>query len=1761
VAFLFDVFFHDYEKTVPLKLSGKEIYPVSDKRIITDFAVSKILLPEDSAGNAEQQCEKWLKVGLHSNILQLYDYLFQDGCFYAAHEWHHDIMHTLAETIADKSFYDFKNAESLITKVLKIGESIFSALAYAQTLGLKHYALNSESIYLMPTGVKIGDFWNFSENQETTAAGSCALIMLELLCGRKCFENSEDAIQHLDEIRQQFLCGVPDNLLQFIQNCLTEPAYSPMDAWNNLYQIYADYSCEFAFLAPKITPESPYGHINNAVIGSKRFDSAQEIARALEIAPDNALAVYHQALPDVLNGSYTPFDVLERINDECNDGTRAFFSEAKKLDFIYGGMECLYRSPNHDNSLLQHSKPTECSYPCEDGTVFSAVFKCKQGIISCNWKTADGKEINVLSQPIRKSKSGELVPSDNYTEYIEKATGRRLRVTTANMNTMAVSFSPSGEYLGIAETDQRYIYHFWVFRVPEQLKEPERYFFSNPYLNMIQEYQNSKYQNALLNMQGKSETVENYAKKIQEWEKDIRINALPEFALAKRRLLPYISKAEKRLSAMLWEKQFSETIDFYSVNANGNYSLVVTDNRRKLYFIWNYTGEIIETYTLKTGEQYALKYVQFEDISDDISQSVTVYYQSLQEDQPDYYESYSITPKKTGMFGMETDENSEPLPEKNKADKLLKNILPDYSGLTDDQETVVLAMKDNILRLYTTDCHYESSLLQNKDKFIIFNNHISLEEEETNPVQPEKEQSESVPETTQKQDIPKGENYLEYLGNMMQKLKTTLSKCVLGQESAISTFCNAWFNAELFKNDTSNKPRAIFTFAGPPGVGKTMLAENAANIMGRKVHKFDMSDYSGRESIHILAGFEYTWKDATCGTLTKYVLENPECVLIFDEIEKASPDVLKLFLQILDRGELQDLFFSTISQTKNQEKKTDEIQKLLEKYEKSNKKVSFKDTIIIFTTNTAKNLYETSEKHHSLSPQNVFNAIAEDINPETNMPYFAPEFVSRLASGTLIMFEHLKPHDLMEIGRGILKDFSKTLMMNYQIQIILGKNPDDPQEVNRLLTALLLSVGGTPDARRLTFHINNFVKSQLQRAILESGLGSKLRTLRLEMPSEFDQSQIRDLFIENEKPSVLIYASDETYLKIEKSCHSLDVQHADTVIKASVLAAQKNIKLALVDIFHSSAPVQSASDDKSIAAKGAKRLRQGTETIRNIQKTNPDLPIYLLQSDEDRSYESNTIRSYLDIGVRGIVKVKPEEIMKITATLYMQSVAEELAHTQKVLHYEVRLKVDEPNYTVRAILSDLVLEPAPKASDRANLIAPCERPEDKFDDIIGCESAKKELKHISEYLNNPSTFAMKGYPVPSGVLLYGSPGTGKTMLARACASESNVSFIPTQGSLLLSQKVQGVRNLFSMARRNAPCIIFIDEIDSIGKQRTGEDTYTEAILNTLLAEMDGFDKNTRRPVIVIAATNADLGDGSGISKIDAALARRFSKTIKIDEPNEEDRKALLKLFTGDKLSEDKLKTYAGMTIGFSPAEIKKCVMSALQEAIENGQELNGQYIEKAIEYELYGSESENLTQAELQQVAWHEIGHTICHIYAGYMPLYVTVVSRKDHGGYMAFDLNSIKHFPSRHDMLMRIMTDLGGRAGESIYFNNPDDITAGASGDLYHATELAYDMINRFGLADGLAVHTPRLLGTHPHSREFINKTLLKQLRLAKQIINNNLHLTHVLVDELCEKRRLTGEEIKEIVDQIGFNRTVTEEESQTKDGETDEKSERNSS
>ncbi|MFH0873253.1 MAG: ATP-dependent zinc metalloprotease FtsH [Candidatus Komeilibacteria bacterium] len=365
-----------------------------------------------------------------------------------------------------------------------------------------------------------------------------------------------------------------------------------------------------------------------------------------------------------------------------------------------------------------------------------------------------------------------------------------------------------------------------------------------------------------------------------------------------------------------------------------------------------------------------------------------------------------------------------------------------------------------------------------------------------------------------------------------------------------------------------------------------------------------------------------------------------------------------------------------------------------------------------------------------------------------------------------------------------------------------------------------------------------------------------------------------------------------------------------------------------------------------------------------------------------------------------------------------------------------------------------------------------------FKDVAGAIEAKIELAEVVDFLKNPQKFINVGAKIPKGVLLLGSPGTGKTLLARAVAGEANVPFFHISGSEFVEMFVgvgaSRVRDLFKRARKEAPCIVFIDEIDAVGRQRGsglgGSHDEREQTLNQILVEMDGFDNQTN--VIVMAATNRP-------DVLDPALLRpgRFDRQVIIDMPDLKDRQAILAIHATNKpLDPDvDLKVVAQRTPGFSGADLANVLNeAAIATGRQNLKVISQDTILSSIEKVMLGPErkSKVITDKEKKIIAYHEAGHAlVAHFLTNADPVHkISVISRGRAGGYTLKLPEEDRTLHSRAEFVDDLAVMLGGYAAEKIIFN---DITTGASSDLLHATQLARSLVTQYGMSEKLGPRT----------------------------------------------------------------------------------------
>jgi cell division protease FtsH len=438
-----------------------------------------------------------------------------------------------------------------------------------------------------------------------------------------------------------------------------------------------------------------------------------------------------------------------------------------------------------------------------------------------------------------------------------------------------------------------------------------------------------------------------------------------------------------------------------------------------------------------------------------------------------------------------------------------------------------------------------------------------------------------------------------------------------------------------------------------------------------------------------------------------------------------------------------------------------------------------------------------------------------------------------------------------------------------------------------------------------------------------------------------------------------------------------------------------------------------------------------------------------------------------------------------------------------------------------------------------------------FDDVAGEDEAKENLAEIVDYLHNPQKYTDAGASMPKGLLLVGPPGTGKTMLAKAVAGESGVPFFSISGSefveMFVGMGASKVRDLFKQAKEKAPCIVFIDEIDAIGKKRDGQvggNDEREQTLNQLLTEMDGFEGNNG--VIILAATNRP-------ESLDPALTRpgRFDRRVPVELPDLKGREAILKVHAKKIKPADDVDfhTIARMASGASGAELANIVNEAALRAVRQGRTIVHEAdLEESVEVVIAGYQKKNavLSDQEKKVVAYHEIGHAlVAALQSHSAPVQkITIIPRTSGAlGYTMQVEQGDKYLMTKEEIENKIATFTGGRAAEEVVFNQ---ITTGASNDIEQATKLARAMITRYGMSDefdmvALETVTNQYLGgdaslacsadTQKEIDRQVTELVKKQHQKAKKLLLDNRDKLDELSNYLYEKETITGEEFMEIL------------------------------
>jgi cell division protease FtsH len=984
------------------------------------------------------------------------------------------------------------------------------------------------------------------------------------------------------------------------------------------------------------------------------------------------------------------------------------------------------------------------------------------------------------------------------------------------------------------------------------------------------------------------------------------------------------------------------------------------------------------------------------------------------------------------------------------------------------------------------------------------------------------------------------------LTERMRTLRSVLLGKIFGQDHAVHAFVEGLFNAEVVAHaDSARKyPQAVFVFAGPPGVGKTYLAESGALSLERTFKRFDMSSYSDHQQHMQLVGFPPAYQSAQPGLLTDFVAKNPGAFLLFDEIEKAHLNTIQLFLQILDAGRLEDKF--------------------------TGEEVSFRDTVIIFTTNAGTSLYDRPNEtginaaNNAFHRRTILDALRTEKDPHGE-PFFPAAICSRLATGYPVLFNHLGVNELERIAHIEVQRVSSLIEQQYYKSVTFD---------NLLPMALVLREGANTDARTVRSQSGIFVRTELfkfselyNRTRLEQVLND-VDSIHFELdPDERKKPEAISLFEHPAKPKILLVTAKSQGELFRRHIPLVDWIVTDKSRDALQILATAEVDMVLLDIWL-------GRDANAISSKpqgtirqfdhvplAAKTLAEGQDCLKSIHERLPALPVFLLSFTETRIENAGTVDEDLFLacvrggGARGVLttsfitdKGKEWEenknqmevsIKDIAQNMYREKKARDLGQERKVLAFDTVPNVDRADRRVTVRLRNLRLSRAVSAEDASELLEEVERPATRFDNVFGADAAKEALKFVVGWLRNPRRYAALGVSTPKGILLTGSPGTGKTMLARALAGESDVAFLVASGTDFVTiwqgSGPQNVRNLFARARRYAPAILFIDEIDAIGKKRhggAGAGQAEESTLNALLTEIDGFGGPSMRPVILLAATN--LAD-----HLDDALLRRFDRVIEVQPPDRNARAAFLRHELQNRqlaqISDEVINKIAARSAGMTIANLHHVVNEATVMAVRKESPLTNEILEESFEKMRMGEAGKTPDEKTLERIARHEAGHALIGWLTGNKPVQVTIVGRGNAGGYVEKEVDEEKIIYTRGELEQMICQAMGGRAAELLYYGQEEGLSTGVASDLKNATAWAERMIREFGMsADiGQLYIDPRNLGDGPLAAKIGDATervVHTQLDKSQEILKSHRSTLDNISKQLLTKNRLERSDLEKI-------------------------------
>ncbi|MBQ4832282.1 AAA family ATPase [Pseudoalteromonas sp. MMG010] len=918
---------------------------------------------------------------------------------------------------------------------------------------------------------------------------------------------------------------------------------------------------------------------------------------------------------------------------------------------------------------------------------------------------------------------------------------------------------------------------------------------------------------------------------------------------------------------------------------------------------------------------------------------------------------------------------------------------------------------------------------------------------------------------------------------LSQSLQHDLGESVKGQKLALEGVARGYLSSCLH---VSYGPRTIYTFAGPSGVGKTYTANlfaeqlNKLEQTGYSFSTFNMEHFTHKDDAKKLMGSGNQYTDAALGLLTNMVRAQPRHIILFDEIEKAHPNVIQSLLSILDSG-------VTIDST-------------------SSERVDFRQTIIIFTTNLGQDLFTEHQNTHQVD---VFDVLRTSKNGQTGQG-LSPEFVSRLSKGYPALFANLKINHFIKTVEETLKS------ENTHISGITFNWPE------HFASFLLKTLSPEINMRLIQGALSELQASILHKAIVlldEQQTNTVLNVTVDSINSNADKSKV---------------------LVLDDDPRVFDVLTGSLVNEEIVLCSHPSL---LCDALKVNRPSTLLIDVDTLDHNSFAQL------VDELVLQNPALIIFTYQLERDEphafyNYQHEEIREHFYLNSLLLNKELTAMFTRVNYYIETETNLDKMRKKNQMLNYQI--SVDTADTTINVTLHEQSTKQLVHSDDLRNGdLFKHSIPDTKLDDVIGLDRAKKRLKDVIGWLKHPSQLNHFGISVPSGYLFAGPSGTGKTLLARAVAGECELPFFAISAADLSAAHHGGtthnIKKLFATARKYAPAIIFIDEIDAIASARTsnssGAALDANLTVNTLLTEMDGFDDTSQ--LFVLAATNHP-------EKLDSAITRpgRFDETIYCDLPNTDARTLFFTRYAALHnlhWSEQQLLNLVALAQGMSPAQIQQVLKEAIQFAVSNNQQLSETLVEQAMVRVRYGSPSEHLFLSgdEKRRTAYHEAGHLIAYhlLFPNKHIDFITIEPRNQALGFVATRASTHYDSASKVTIMRKLQVLLAGRVAEKLYAGSADEISTGATSDIDKATKLAMHGVYYAGIEPAIGAVNIAILTKFEESdllataQQAVKRWIDTAEQECEKLLTEQFDLLKSVAQALIEKESLMGHEIDQLL------------------------------